>query len=112
MNDINRQIIEIKETCSEFVPKIIFFCDEIVNSILEEKIDTLLVQITQFTDAIDWLIEVNYKLQLVGIEDYLDMGGFKEVLNQINDALYIKDYMLISDIFLYEVKPLLNGLLE
>lgn len=98
-------ILETMETYNEYTNNIVVGCNNIVDSIRKNDTQTALQLISQFSEGVTWLINVNKRLDKLGYVNKLDNENIIEFLISVNDGLEIKDFVLVSDMFEYEIKP-------
>lgn len=102
---MNELILETVTSYNIYLNKIIDGCNSIVNKIKTEHFTEALQLILQFSEGVEWLAEVNEKLTHFGYQNQMSMEKNHEFLEQINSGLEIQDFILIADIFEYEIKP-------
>ncbi|MFF2796878.1 hypothetical protein [Lysinibacillus xylanilyticus] len=102
---MNELIIETVISYNKYLNQIIDGCNSIVNKIKTDNFTEALQMILQFSEGVEWLAEVNEKLAHFGYQNQMSMEKNHEFLEQINSGLEIQDFILIADIFEYEIKP-------
>lgn len=70
-----------------------------------EQIEQALEQISFFSEGVSWLLEVKDKLEKQNIFVDLEINKIIEFFDEINDGLKNKDYLLVADLFEYEILP-------
>ncbi|MDM5246495.1 hypothetical protein [Lysinibacillus sp. G4S2] len=102
---MNEMISEIINSYNEYLEKIPQGCESIINSAKSETPLDALQLITQFTEGVDWLVQVNEKLSTLSYENPLYVNKIHDFLEGINKGLEIQDFLRVADIFEYEIKP-------
>lgn len=96
---------ELIEDYNEYVKKIHTGCEKIVMNFSEEKIHEALRMVLDFSEGMLWLETVSSYLKNQDITASLDIEKIKEYLLEINEGLENQDFLLVSDIFEYEIMP-------
>lgn len=102
---MNELIIETQQSYNDYLTKLIGGCDEIVGNLQSNNIHQALQLILQFSEGATWLVDINQKLATLGINNELKHESIQEYFSQINTGLEIQDFVLVSDMFEYEIKP-------
>ncbi|MEY9979963.1 hypothetical protein [Lysinibacillus sp. RC79] len=102
---MNEMILEIINSYNEYLEKIPQGCESIIISTKSETPLDALQLITQFTEGVDWLVQVNEKLSTLSYENPLYVNKIHDFLEEINKGLEIQDFLRVADIFEYEIKP-------
>lgn len=98
----------IKETMNSYndylseVPK---GCQEISNLLRENNIKTAMNLIAEFSEGVIWLTTANKHFKNNDISCELNTDKIHEFLYEINHGLEIQDYVLVADMFEYEITP-------
>jgi len=92
------------------------YLDKVKNAgtIIAEKIRGEFIQdamnmIDSLAEGLIWMSEVKRLLALQGITVKFDERQIEEFLIEINNGIEINDYILIADMFEYEISPFLQG---
>lgn len=102
-------IIETQQSYNDYLAKLVSGCEEIVENIQSNNIQKALQLILQFSEGTTWLIDVNQKLSTLGFNNELKHEAIQEYLIQINSGLEMQDFVLVSDMFEYEIKPFFDS---
>jgi len=97
--------METMESYNEYLGNIVLGSDSIISKIQNNEVPQALLLILQFSEGMTWLIDVNHKLTELGYDNELNHESIQGFLNEINNGLEIQDFVLVSDIFEYEIKP-------
>ncbi|MEK5334327.1 hypothetical protein [Lysinibacillus sp. FSL W8-0992] len=102
---MNELIIETQQSYNDYLAKLVKGCDDIVGNIQSNNLQQALQLILQFSEGATWLVDINQKLSTLGINNELKHESIQEYFSQINTGLEIQDFVLVSDMFEYEIKP-------
>lgn len=103
--DNQELIIDTINSFNEYLLKLPKGCNEIANLLRVNNIPEALISIMNFTEGTMWLVKVNDLLIKSGVEYNLQSDRINDFLNEINTGLQIQDYVLVADIFEYEIAP-------
>lgn len=87
-------------------------CEIIVNYLREDRILDAGNLIAQFAEGLIWLIDMNKLLVPYEMVIALREEKLLEFLNEVNQGLENQDFILIADMFEYEIKPFFENHLE
>lgn len=102
MEEIVKESLEMYVQYMEALPS---NCLKIANLIKEDSILIAIDLIRQYTEGMDWLIQMNQLLVSHGVIEELNIEELQGFLVEMTDALQIQDYVLIADLFEYEIAP-------
>lgn len=103
-------IIETMLSYNEYLNKLIDGADLISSDIKGDSRRSGLQNILAFSEGIEWLSRVNDKLSTLGYVNEMNINSIQEYLDEINQGLILEDYILVADIFQYEIKPFLQNI--
>lgn len=98
-------INDVKNSYNEYLVKIPYYCQVIADSLRTTQEKESLKLILQFSEGVDWLIEAGVLLDKNGVTSTLEIKKIHEFLSEINYGLEMQDYILVADMFEYEIKP-------
>ncbi|MGP7818529.1 hypothetical protein [Niallia sp. 01092] len=102
-------ISESLETIKSYIPNLMNACIEIADFLRANKQTDALQLIVQFATGMEWMTQATTLLNqlevAVDIEELMKVNNF---LNEINEAISIEDYVLVADLFEYEINPSLS----
>lgn len=101
------QKLEALETAKNYINNLKEAIDKIYNHILEDKENNALALIPDFAEGVEWLSQVLVLTKDVHKKD-LNMDGLNDILNEIVEAIENEDYILVGDLFKYEIYELLD----
>ena len=103
-------ILETMESYNSYIHAVIKGTLEIADKLRNEKLDEVLPLIKDFSEGLLWLIDAKQKLSNLGYNVELDFSKIQEYFIEINDGLENKDYVLVADMFEYEISPFFEQL--
>lgn len=103
---MNEQI-EALNTANEYLDNLKNGINKLVSYIDNEEEDKACAIISMIADGIDWLIKV-VKLTSEVHEGKVSLDGIEEKLGEVADAIENEDYILVGDLFNYEIMPILE----
>ncbi|MFR1380499.1 MAG: hypothetical protein ACLSTJ_16270 [Clostridium neonatale] len=99
--------IEILKTAYEYIDKLIEGIKNIVEEIQEGNEYEAIVIIPNVAEGMEWLIN-SIKLTEDIQTEPIDLDSLNQQLKELIEAFENEDYILIGDIFNYELIPILN----
>lgn len=102
---MDKLIQETKCSYNEYIKKLPVGCQKIADDIRTDNLPVALKGILEFSEGTSWLIEANRLLEKNSISNPLKPEKINEFLNEINNGLEIQDFVLVADMFEYEIKP-------
>ena len=103
--------IEILKTTSEYLVNLKGGIENLVVLMNEEKEQQACGIIPEIADGVGWVLNVtNLTSDILGEVENLD--EINNFLTEIVEALENEDYILVSDLFNYEILPILENLHE
>lgn len=105
MRKLTNLIADILESYNAYINKVPKGCHLVAELLREEKNKDALEQIALFSEGVSWIIEVKEKLESKGMYLPFDESEIITFLGEINEALVIQDYVLVADLFEYEIAP-------
>jgi DNA repair ATPase RecN len=98
-------IQEIKEEYNNYLDRVGEAAHTIAELLRENQIPEALGLIGDLSEGMNWLSEVNSKLKILNESVELNINSIGEFLLEINNGLEIQDFVLVADLFEYEVSP-------
>lgn len=103
---MSSEIKEIIEDYNGYINKLPSGCEKIVQFLSEDRIEDALASIVDLSEGIYWIVQV--KEFLMNNMDIAVGWNEQEIINflqEINEGLEIRDYVLVSDLIEYELIP-------
>lgn len=101
--------IEVLKTANEYIDNIKSGIEDIVNKINSGNENDGVALIAQVADGIDWLVNV-LRLTSDIHKGEISILNMNEKLREIIEALENEDFVLIGDLFNYELLPALSDI--
>lgn len=99
------EIKELIESYNDYVKKIPVGALYIANYLREDNLNNALTAIKDFSEGVLWLSEASDLLVKNSVEAALNIEQIQEFLIEVNDGLEKQDYVLVADMFEYEIAP-------
>lgn len=103
-------INEVIESYNLWVEKVPAGAEYIANSLREDNVSDALGAIKDFSEGVLWLSEASELLKGNSVTVDLNINKIQEFLIEINNGLEIQDYVLVADMFEYEITPFFGEL--
>ena len=108
---MKKEKLEVLETANDYMNNLKQGVTQLSEMIQEGKEQEAINVIPQVVDGIQWIIQAIELTKEVQKND-IGMDGINEQLNEIIDALENEDYILVGDLFNYEILPILENIHE
>ncbi|BAK17701.1 hypothetical protein SSIL_3278 [Solibacillus silvestris StLB046] len=105
--DYNEILIEY----TDYVKRVPQGCVFIADSLREDRIDDALKAIHDFSEGVLWLSHISQLLQKENINVALNIQKIQQYLIEINEGLMKQDYVVVADMFEYEVEPFFSEMI-
>lgn len=99
-------IIETQNSYYDYIVKVSSGCQFIADKIREGNLPIAISFITDISEGLSWLLEVEKHMKDNMFEIESATVNAKEFFTEINEAMERQDYVLIADLFEYEIKPI------
>lgn len=103
-------VLETMESYNNYVGQIIKGSNKIADDLRTGNVENALSMIKDFSEGLVWIIEVNQKLKEFGKDINLNISEIQEFFVEINEGLENKDFVLVADLFEYEIAPFFEQL--
>lgn len=103
-------LIEIMESYNEYIEKLPKGCVAIADLIRTDEVTSAVQAISNFTEGLNWIMTVSDLLSKQGGSVVLPIEQLIVFLHEINDGLVAQDYVVIADMFEYEIAPILESI--
>ncbi|MBD7943038.1 hypothetical protein H9650_02825 [Psychrobacillus sp. Sa2BUA9] len=102
---MNKLVEETIESYNEYLSILPKGCQKIADDIRQTNLNEALKEILAFSEGVSWLISANVNLEKYLYYNPLNTEKIHVFLNEINSGLEIQDYVIVADMFEYEIKP-------
>ena len=101
MDELN----EVMESYNEYVKNLPTGAEYISRCLRENQLNEGLTAIKDFSEGVLWLSDASDLMKKNGAKVELNIGQIQEFLIEINEGLEKQDYVLVADMFEYEISP-------
>ena len=108
---MNKEKIEALQTANEYMDNLKKGIIDLSNMIQEGKEQQAISVIPQVVDGLQWIIQVVSLTREVQ-KNEIKLEGLNDQLQEIIEALENEDYILVGDLFNYEILPILENIHE
>lgn len=109
---MEQQVVEFLDTYTDYLTKLSAAAMTISEKLRADEAGEALAIIKDFSEGLSWVAEGYTVLQQYDIALNFDVDSLDSHLNEINDGLQIRDYVLVADIFEYEITPFVDAYLN
>lgn len=107
-----QELIEVVDTYNEYKNKLPGGLFKVVEQLRNENFSEALVDIKNFSEGIIWLSQAGSLINQNNGYANINVSKITEFLLEINEGLEMQDYILVADIFEYEIIPFCEALDE
>lgn len=93
------------QSYNEYLPRVVAGSYEIAESLRSDNVAPALTMILDFSEGMSWLVEAIELFKMNEVDANLHIDRIHEFLNEINMGLEMQDYVLVADMFEYEIAP-------
>lgn len=104
------KMLEIADTYNQYIKKVPQGALYIAERFRDENINAALTAVSDFSEGTLWLSEISMLLKKNQVNVVFDVTKINEFLLEINQGLDKQDYLLVADIFEYEIIPFFEEL--
>lgn len=105
---LDKLIHENIEFLQGYLPKLIRAIDELTESFSNNLEKNAIKILPEIIEGLAWAVNSMASLERVGTVKDIDINSLNSFLNEIQQAMENDDYILVSDLFEYEIKPILT----
>ncbi|WNF33638.1 hypothetical protein RI196_02820 [Aeribacillus composti] len=98
-------IHETQESFYQYIERVAAGSQTIADYLREDKIGEAIELIVQFSEGMGWLTKV---VELMENHKYtidINFSNINPFLHEINDGIERQDYVIVADMFEYEIQP-------
>lgn len=103
---------ETMESCLDYIPKLIKAVSETAEKIQSGNEAAGIRLMPPVFDGLQWVMEAIQGMQRNGFLREINLEGLLKQFKELENALEIRDYVLIADLFEYEIGPVLEDWLK
>ena len=98
-------IYETQESFYQYIERVALGSQSIADYLREDKVGEAMQLIVQFSEGVSWLAQVIVLMREHHYYIDIDPSKINEFLMEINEGLERQDYVVVADMFEYEIKP-------
>ena len=102
---MNEEVVEVIESYNEYLEKVPSGSRKISDYLRGDHVENALTMILDFSDGMTWLTQASDLLKKNQVNVTFEIEKIHEFLHEINLGLEIQDYVLVADMFEYEIAP-------
>ena len=102
---MNEMVLEVIESFNDYVERVKLGSVKIAEMLRNDEIQEALQNILNFSEGMGWLVDAANLLKQNDVDVRLEVEQIHEFLHEINTGLEIQDYVLVADMFEYEIAP-------
>lgn len=100
-----KELHELISSYNDYIKRVPVGCQKIADNLRENRVTEAMQDIIDFSEGVKWLSQVGDYFQQNGILVTLATEKVHEYLNEVNSGLEIEDYIVVADMFEYEIFP-------
>lgn len=104
------QVQAVIDSYNSYITNIITGAHYIATQLRLDGTEKVFVAIKDFSEGVIWLSQVTELLKPYDIDTQLDITKIEEFLIEINNGLEKQDYIIVADMFEYEIAPFFEEL--
>jgi hypothetical protein len=98
-------IYETQDSFYQYIERVAVGTQTIADYLREDKIGEAMQLIAQFSEGVTWLTQVIVLMREHCYYIDIDLSKINEFLMEINEGLERQDYVIVADMFEYEIQP-------
>ncbi|MBA2874628.1 hypothetical protein [Thermaerobacillus caldiproteolyticus] len=98
-------IYETQDSFYQYIERVAVGSQTIADYLREDKVGEAMQLIAQFSEGVSWLTQVIVLMREHLYHINIDPSQMNEFLLEINDGLERQDYVVVADMFEYEIQP-------
>jgi len=102
---MTEEVIDVIASYNDYLMKVPAGSIQIANYLREDNVGNALQMILDFSEGMGWIVQAVELLGKNGVEAVFEVEKIHEFLHEVNAGLEIQDYVLVADMFEYEIAP-------
>ncbi|MGN4126619.1 hypothetical protein ACMGD3_16655 [Lysinibacillus sphaericus] len=98
-------LMDTIQSFNEYLPRVATGSQEIAENLRSDQIANALKMILEFSEGMSWLVEASELFEANDVKVAVQIAKIQEFLQEINAGLEMQDYVLVADMFEYEIAP-------
>lgn len=100
-----KELEQLIESYNEYLERLVVGTENIAKKLRGDLIEEGVKDILDFSEGLLWMIDAEALFKQNGILVENKMEKINEFLEEINSSLEREDYLLVADLFEYEIAP-------
>lgn len=100
---MTEEVVEVIASFNDYLTKVPAGSIQIANHLREDNVENALQMILDFSEGVGWLVQATELLRQNGVNVEFEAEKIHEFLYEVNAGLEIQDYVLVADMFEYEI---------
>ncbi|WP_335378488.1 hypothetical protein [Bacillus sp. JJ1122] len=100
-------INETLQSLKDYIPKLLNANEQITELLQTDNEIEAFNLFLPVIEGLEWVAEALNSMQKLQQIEGFDTSGINNILQEVNKALEIRDFVLIADLFEYEINPIL-----
>ncbi|MGE7090273.1 hypothetical protein ACQKII_02180 [Lysinibacillus sp. NPDC048646] len=98
-------LMDTIQSFNEYLPRVATGSQEIAENLRSDQLADALKMILEFSEGMSWLVEASELFKANDVKVVVQIEKIQEFLQEINSGLEMQDYVLVADMFEYEISP-------
>jgi hypothetical protein len=98
-------IYETQKSFYQYINRVVEGAQTIADYLREDKVGEAMQLIVQFSEGVTWLTQVIVLMRKQKYHININTGQINDFLMEVNDGLERQDYIVVADMFEYEIQP-------
>ncbi|WP_413364914.1 hypothetical protein [Lysinibacillus sp. 3P01SB] len=107
-----QELVEVVDSYNEYINNLSDGLVTVVEQLRNENFSEALINIKNFSEGIVWLSQAGKLINQNNGYASIDVNQITDFLLEINEGLEMQDYVLVADIFEYELIPFCEAIEE
>ena len=109
---MNEEVKELFESYQAYLHRVPVGCGNIVEMLRKNFVAEALNDVKDFSEGMMWLLDATALLKSNEVDILFDVFPIIDFLEEINEGLTNQDYLLVADLFEYEIIPFFEKLIS
>ncbi|WP_107947410.1 hypothetical protein [Lysinibacillus parviboronicapiens] len=98
-------LMDTVQSFNEYLPRVATGSLEIAVKLRSDQIANALKMILEFSEGMSWLVEASELFKANEVKVSIQIEKIQGFFQEINTGLEMQDYVLVADMFEYEIAP-------
>ncbi|MEK5483885.1 MULTISPECIES: hypothetical protein [unclassified Viridibacillus] len=98
-------LMDTIQSFNKYLPRVAKGSQDIAENLRSDQIAIALKMILDFSEGMSWLLEASELFKVNNVKVDVQIEKVQEFLQEINAGLEMQDYVLVADMFEYEISP-------